>query len=137
MRHSSLPALILSGAAALLAACGNLDRRPFGLFEAPAEPTEFDRLIENPGVYAGRPVLLVGQISVSNGQACLADRNRRIAVRLTADQATLWANAQNWPAAVEGVFTQNVCPIGFVCPEFCTSHGIEAGAKILNLAEAP
>lgn len=127
--------LILASAVVLLAACGNLDRPPFGLFESPGDPLDLDALVGNPGVYAGRPVLLVGQISVTNGQACLADRNRRVAVRLTAEQAALWANAQNWPAAVEGVFSQNLCPDGFICPEFCTPHGIEAGAEILDLAE--
>ena len=128
-------ALAFSAMAALLGACGNLDHAPLGLFATPEEPMDFDRLIADPGVYAGRPVLLVGYISVANGQACLADRNRRIAVRLTGEQASLWANAQNWPAAVEGVFTQNMCPDGFVCPEFCTAHGIESGARITDLAD--
>lgn len=121
-------------AAALLASCGNLDRPLLGLFAPDEAPLDFDQLLANPGVYAGRPVLLTGRISVADGQACLADRNRRIAVRLTAEQAALWANARDWPAAVEGVFSQDLCPDGFVCPEFCTPHGIEAGADITNLA---
>lgn len=118
----------------LLAACGNLRPPPIPPFTGPPPPMDFDRLATDPGVYAGAPVTLVGALSVHEGQACLADRNRRVAVRLTAEQAALYAGVQDWPVIVQGVFAQNLCPPGFVCPEFCTPYGLESGVRIIDPA---
>jgi hypothetical protein len=118
-----------------LVACGNLpSRMPFGMFDGHSpQPLDFDQLESNPGVYAGQAITLVGTLSEAGGQACLADRNRRVAVRLTAEQAALWRDARDWPVAVEGVFQQHLCPPGLACPEFCTPYGLDAGARVTSL----
>jgi hypothetical protein len=81
--------LLCVAACALAAGCGNLRAPdlPFPPFSRDAEPVDFEGLAANPGVYAGRPVTLVGLLTVRDGQACLVDRGRRLAVRLTAEQA--------------------------------------------------
>lgn len=125
--------LLCLAACALAAGCGNLRAPdlpflPFG--DDRPEPVDFEALATNPGVYAGRPVALTGLLTVRDGQACLVDRGRRLAVRLTPEQAAEYAGATDRPARVEGVFSQTLCPRNQYCPELCAPHGVEAGARV-------
>jgi len=129
------PPLLALAAFLALAACGNLEPPPFRPFSGEPPQLDFDQLAADPGVYAGQNISLIGLLSEQDGQACLADRNRRLAVRLTAEQAALYTGVRDWPVIVEGVFAQNLCPPGFVCPEFCTPYGLEAGVRIIDPAQ--
>lgn len=132
-QRPAIAAAAASLACLALAAC--VETGPGGLFDnAPrqSEALDLDKLIADPGVYAGQEITLAGQLASAGGQACLSDRGRRVAVRLTPLQARAYPEGEIGFATVRGVFTQNLCPPGYACPEFCAPYGLDAGAEIVR-----
>jgi len=89
----------------------------------PGETVTLSELAASPSVYAGRLISVSGLMSVNGEEACLEDRGLAIAVRLSPEQATAHQSLDDAPMTATGVFDQNICPAGQLCPTLCARAG--------------
>lgn len=87
------------------------------------DPVTLAELADEPGVFAGRLISVPGEFSMMGGQACLTDRGRAIAIRLSPEQYALYAPMEGAPVVATGEFSQTLCPRGSLCPNLCARAG--------------
>ncbi len=124
---------ILPLACLTLAACGGPDG-PMAPWTDEAETPQRVTLAElsaHPGVYADRLISVSGGMTMYAGQACLEDRGRAIAIRLTTEEAEYYAGAQDYQVVATGRFNQDLCGPAYDCPSLCSFGGFQ---RLENLA---
>lgn len=82
-------------------------------------------LSAHPGVYADRLIAVPGGMTMYAGQACLEDRGRAIAIRLTPQEAEYYAGARDYKVVATGRFDQDLCGPAFACPSLCSFGGFQ------------
>jgi len=111
-----------------MAACAETRNRMADMIAADevdfaGDPVTLAELADEPGVFAGRLISVPGAFSMMGGQACLTDRGRAIAIRLTPEQYALYETLEGAPVVATGEFSQTLCPRGALCPNLCARAG--------------